>query len=203
MVEFRQASREIAQKRSGGSFALGSLRPRRWRRRSVHDSPCRLSALSETCSSKPWAGPTVSARPVAWARCLGEPGSPCSRVRWRRSCCYAGFGSARPQSAGARCWARRLGCAEVASRNQLRGGSVASSARVGLSVSFIQRPSFYCVPSTDFGVGTQTRKRTLGSITSVGCGTRLTAKGRCLRKMRVKLGSPGCFRTAGLLAAVS
>lgn len=72
MVEFRQASCETAQERSGGSFALGSLRPRRWRRRSVHDSPCRLSALSETCSSKPWAEPTVSARPMAWARCLGE-----------------------------------------------------------------------------------------------------------------------------------
>lgn len=80
--------------------------------------------------------------------------------------------------------------------------SIASSARAGFS-SFTQRPSSYCVSSTDFGVGTQTGKHALGYITNVGCGTRLTAKGIRLRKMRVSLCSPGFFRTVGLPAAVS
>lgn len=47
---------------------------------------------------------------------------------------------------------------------------MASPARVGLSVSFIQRPNSSCVFSTNFGLGTQTRKHALGYIMSVGCG---------------------------------
>lgn len=121
--------------RSGGSFALPRRRPGTWRRRSVRDSPCRLSAWSETCFSKLWAGPTVSARPVAWARCLGEPALPGRRVCWWLSCHHAGFGLARRESAGVR-WCR-AGLKSLP-RTSSTAAIVASSAGVGTSVPFIQ-----------------------------------------------------------------
>ncbi|KAL6039749.1 hypothetical protein STEG23_009695 [Scotinomys teguina] len=67
-----------------------------------------------------------------------------------------------------RCRARKLGWAEVASRNQLYGDCRCIIRPLSGPARHSFRDSSCCMPSTDFDVGTQNRKDALSCITSLG-----------------------------------